>query len=64
MFIGSLLITAVASSCIFICIEPSPAISKTHLSGYAICAPIAAGNPYPIVPRPPLEIKVRGLVYL
>ena len=29
-----------------------------------ICAPIAAGNPYPIVPSPPDDIIVRGLVNL
>ena len=32
--------------------------------GRPIFAPIAAGNPKPIVPNPPEERKVRGLIYL
>ncbi len=44
--------------------EPSPAISNTSLFGNANCAPIAAGKPYPIVPKPPEDIQVRGFLYL
>ncbi len=35
---------------------PSPAISTTGTSGLAAFAPIAAGNPHPIVPSP-VELK-------
>jgi len=35
---------------------PSPAMSTTATSGRATFAPIAAGNPHPIVPRP-VELK-------
>jgi len=51
------------SSWMFIWIDPSPAMSKTRLSGLAICAPMAAGKPKPMVPSPPEEMKVRGSVY-
>ena len=49
-----------ASSCIVIWKQPSPSMLTTTLSGYAICAPIAAGTPKPIVPRPPDVMKWRG----
>ncbi|OPX97570.1 MAG: hypothetical protein A4E60_03223 [Syntrophorhabdus sp. PtaB.Bin047] len=58
---GRLYWTAVASSCMFICMLPSPAISTTRDFGKATWAPMAAGNPYPIVPRPPDVRHVRGL---
>ncbi len=35
---------------------PSPAMSTTGTSGRATLAPIAAGNPQPIVPNP-VELK-------
>ena len=44
---------AVAISCMFICMPPSPVIQTTSLSGAPILAPTAAGKPNPIVPRPP-----------
>ncbi len=53
---------AVAISWLFIWIEPSPAMSMTRWSGRPTCAPIAAGRPKPIVPRPPEETHVRGSV--
>jgi len=52
---------AVASSFIVIWNEPSPARSITKRSGAATFAPIAAGNPNPIVPSPPDVMKVRFL---
>ena len=51
----------VASSCMFICTEPSPATQTTVSSGQPTFAPIAAGSPKPIVPRPPELIHRRGL---
>ena len=51
----------VASSCMFICTDPSPAMQTTVWSGQPIFAPIAAGRPKPIVPRPPELIHRRGL---
>ena len=51
----------VASSCAFIWIEPSPVIRQVGTSGIATAAPIAAGRPKPIVPRPPELIQRRGL---
>ena len=59
-FTGMLYCTAVASSWMFIWMLPSPAMSTTSRPGIATCAPIAAGSPYPIVPSPPEERKVRG----
>ena len=50
----------VASSCMFICTEPSPAMQTTVSSGHPTFAPIAAGRPKPIVPRPPELIHRRG----
>src|SRR3989304_6355084 len=41
---------------------PSPAMQITVLSGLATCAPMAAGKPKPIVPRPPEVISVLGLL--
>ena len=52
----------VASSCMFICTEPSPAMQTTVSSGQPTFAPIAAGRPKPIVPRPPELIQRRGSV--
>ena len=46
----------------FIWIEPSPAMQTTTWSGQPTFAPIAAGRPKPIVPRPPELIQRRGLV--
>ena len=40
-------------SWMFIMIDASPAMSTTSASGWAICTPIAAGRPYPMVPSPP-----------
>src|SRR3954451_19765213 len=50
----------VPSSWIFIWNEPSPVSSTDGISGQAIAAPIAAGRPKPIVPRPPELIQRRG----
>jgi hypothetical protein len=44
----------------FICTDPSPAMHTTGTSGHATAAPIAAGSPKPIVPRPPELIHRRG----
>ena len=52
----------VASSCVFIWTEPSPAMQTTVSSGQPTFAPIAAGRPKPIVPRPPELIQRRGSV--
>ena len=46
-------ILAVASSCIVIWKQPSPSMLITVASGRPTFAPIAAGTPKPIVPRPP-----------
>ena len=40
---------------------PSPEMQVTSSSGQATLAPIAAGRPKPIVPRPPELIQRRGL---
>ena len=48
----------------FITKLPSPSMSTTRVSGQAAWAPIAAGRPKPIEPRPPEVIQVRGLVNL
>src|SRR5215218_9646437 len=53
-------IAAVAISWTFMISEPSPARQTTVSSGQATLAPIAAGSPKPIVPRPPELIHVRG----
>ena len=50
---GSSWQTAVASSCSFIWNPPSPETLTTGISGRPSAAPMAAGRPYPIVPRPP-----------
>jgi len=39
---------------------PSPAMSTIGTSGLAALAPMAAGKPQPIVPRPPELKKVLG----
>ena len=39
---------------------PSPAMSTTGRSGLAAFAPMAAGKPQPMVPRPPELKKVLG----
>ncbi len=52
---------AVAISWQFMISEPSPARQTTVSSGQATLAPIAAGRPKPIVPRPPELIHRRGL---
>ena len=41
-------------------IEPSPSTSMTSFPGLAICAPIAAGSPNPMVPMLPDVRNVRG----
>ena len=51
---------AVDSSACVIWKPPSPTIAHTSASGRAILAPIAAGRPKPIVPRPPEVMSVRG----
>ena len=51
---------AVAISCVFIWKDPSPAMQTTWSSGQPILAPMAAGKPKPMVPRPPLEMNVRA----
>ena len=45
----------------FIWTEPSPAMQMTGRSGQPTFAPIAAGSPKPIVPRPPEMIHGAGL---
>ena len=61
-FTGSSYCATVANSWMFIWIEPSPAMSMTTASGRPNWAPIAAGKPYPIVPRPPDEHRQRGFL--
>ena len=58
--IGMSLIVQVASSWLVIWKHPSPSMAQTVASGRATFAPIAAGTAYPIVPRPPELIQVRG----
>ena len=58
-FTGRLFSRMVASSWMFICTEPSPAMHTTRLSGLPAWAPMAAGRPKPMVPAPPLLRKVR-----
>ena len=50
----------VASSGIDIWKPPSPTMENTSLSGRANCAPMAAGRPKPMEPRPPELIHSRG----
>ncbi len=47
-------------SCPVIWKQPSPSTQTTVASGRAALAPIAAGMPKPIVPRPPEVMKLRG----
>jgi hypothetical protein len=58
-FARTLWICAVASSLWVIWKPPSPTTAQTFLRGFANAAPIAAGQPKPIVPAPPLEIQWR-----
>src|SRR6478752_5362340 len=53
-------ILAVASSCIVIWKHPSPSMLITTASGRPTLAPIAAGTPKPMVPRPPDVSHRRG----
>ena len=64
IMIGKLYSTAVANSMQFILKLPSPAMFITNLSGFPNFAPIEAPKPKPIVPNPPEDISVRGLVNL
>ena len=50
----------VAISWLFIWNDPSPATHTTCFSGQPMAAPMAAGKPKPIVPRPPDDRKLRG----
>ena len=50
----------VASSGMDIWKPPSPTSANTSLSGRANCAPMAAGRPKPMEPRPPELIHSRG----
>ena len=52
--------TAAWSSCIVWRKSPSPQIARTSRSGFASCAPIAAGSVKPIVEKPPDVRWVRG----
>ena len=58
---GNLWITAVARSLMVIWKPPSPTMAITVSFGRPNCAPIAAGNPKPIVPAPPEEMNCHGL---
>ena len=60
ILISSFSWTAVASSCIVICMLPSPVMTHTSLSGLAIFTPMAAGIEKPMVPIPPEVMKVFG----
>src|ERR671922_1025778 len=53
---GNLSSTDTASEFSVMLNEPSPAMSTTGTLGLAALAPIEAGNPKPIVPRP-VELK-------
>ena len=59
-FTGTPLMAAVAISWEFIWNDPSPATQTTWSSGQPKAAPMAAGKPKPMVPRPPEEMNVRG----
>jgi hypothetical protein len=50
----------VASSCAFIWIDASPETTRVVRSGLPTAAPMPAGRPKPIVPRPPELIHRRG----
>ncbi len=52
--------TAVANSWKTICMLPSPAMSSTVFSGNAHFAPMDAGNPNPMVPKPPEVMNCLG----
>ena len=55
-FTGTPLMAAVAISWEFIWNDPSPAMQTTVVIGVQpTAAPMAAGKPKPMVPRPPLE---------
>jgi hypothetical protein len=54
--------TAAASSCAVMAKDPSPSTQTTVASGRAARAPIAAGSPNPMVPRPPELTNRRGAV--
>src|ERR687893_1267277 len=59
---GSLSSTDTASEFSVMLKDPSPAISTTGTLGLAALAPIEAGNPKPIVPRPVELKKVPGVI--
>ena len=59
---GKLSKTDTASEFSVILKLPSPAMSNTGTSGLAAFAPIAAGKPQPIVPRPVELKKVPGCI--
>ena len=59
-FTGTRWMPAVAISWLFIWNDPSPATHTTCFSGQPMAAPMAAGKPKPIVPRPPDDRKLRG----
>ena len=61
IFTGTFWSFAVASSQRVIWKPPSPTMAQTGLP-VAMAAPIAAGNPNPTVPAPPLEIQWRCFV--
>ena len=54
----------VPSSCMLIWNPPSPENMHTVRSGAPKVAPMAAGNPKPMVPSPPLVTTERFLLYL
>src|SRR4029077_12357829 len=60
ILIGRRYCLQVESSCRHIWIEDSPVTHATVAPGLAICAPIAAGSPKPMVPRTPEVIQRRG----
>ena len=59
-FTGVPCTAAVAISWLFIWNDPSPATHTTRFSGQPMAAPIAAGKPNPMVPKPPDDKNVRG----
>ena len=60
ILMGRPLLAMVASSGMDIWKPPSPTRAKTSLSGRANCAPMAAGRPKPMEPRPPELSHRRG----
>ena len=60
ILIGRRYCLQVESSCRHIWIDDSPVTQATVAPGFAICTPIAAGRPKPMVPRPPELIQRRG----